>query len=103
MWPRRQPRPQRCRRGPVQRTGHRGRPGHRPADPPGEGPLAGGLHARAGKFLCGGGITPEWERGTGLRLRFINRGRGPNLMVGEGWRNTKGRAEASRLKTAETS
>jgi len=37
--------------------------------------------------------TPgEWERRTGLRLRFIYRRRGPSLLVAEGRLNTKGRA-----------
>jgi hypothetical protein len=47
----------------------------------------------AGKSLRGGRITPgEWERRTGLRLRFIYRRRGPSLLVAEGRLNTKGRA-----------
>ena len=47
----------------------------------------------AGKFTRGGSITPgEWERCTGLRLRFIYRRRGPSLLVAEGRLNTKGRA-----------
>jgi hypothetical protein len=54
----------------------------------------------AGKFSRGGRITPgEWERRTGLRLRFIYRRRGPSLLVAEGRLNTKGRAVASRSKT----
>lgn len=54
----------------------------------------------AGKLLRGGRITPgEWERRTGLRLRFVYRGRGPSLLVAEGRLNTKGRAVASRSKT----
>jgi hypothetical protein len=54
----------------------------------------------AGKSLRGGRITPgEWERRTGLRLRFIYRRRGPSLLVAEGRLNTKGRAVASRSKT----
>lgn len=56
--------------------------------------------AAAGKSTRGGRITPgEWERRTGLRLRFIYRRRGPSLMVAEGRLNTKGRAVASRSKT----
>lgn len=56
--------------------------------------------AAAGKSLRGGRITPgEWERRTGLRLRFIYRRRGPSLLVAEGRLNTKGRAVASRSKT----
>ncbi len=54
----------------------------------------------AGKSMCGGRITPgEWERRTGLRLRFVYRRRGPSLLVAEGRLNTKGRAVASRSKT----
>jgi hypothetical protein len=56
--------------------------------------------AAAGKSSKGGRITPgEWERRTGLRLRFIYRRRGPSLLVAEGRLNTKGRAVASRSKT----
>jgi hypothetical protein len=47
----------------------------------------------AGKSTKGGRITPgEWERRTGLRLRFIYRRRGPSLLVAEGRLNSKGRA-----------
>ena len=54
----------------------------------------------AGKSTRGGQITPsEWERRTGLRLRFVYRRRGPSLLVAEGRLNTKGRAVASRSKT----
>jgi hypothetical protein len=54
----------------------------------------------AGKSTKGGRITPgEWERRTGLRLRFIYHRRGPSLLVAEGRLNTKGRAVASRSKT----
>ena len=54
----------------------------------------------AGKSARGGRITPgEWERRTGLRLRFIYRRRGPSLLVAEGRLNSKGRALASRSKT----
>lgn len=54
----------------------------------------------AGKSTRGGRITPgEWERRTGLRLRFIYRRRDPSLLVAEGRLNTKGRAVASRSKT----
>ena len=54
----------------------------------------------AGKSIRGGRITPgEWERRTGLRLRFIYRRRGPSLLVAEGRLNTKGRAVASKSKT----
>jgi hypothetical protein len=56
--------------------------------------------AAAGKSSKGGRITPgEWERRTGLRLRFIYRRRGPSLLVAEGRLNTKGRAVASKSKT----
>jgi hypothetical protein len=54
----------------------------------------------AGKSPGGGRITPgEWERRTGLRLRFIYRRSGPSLLVAEGRLNTRGRAVASRSKT----
>jgi hypothetical protein len=54
----------------------------------------------AGKSSKGGRITPgEWERRTGLRLRFIYRRRGPSLLVAEGRFNSKGRAVASKSKT----
>ena len=54
----------------------------------------------AGKSARGGRITPgEWERRTGLRLRFIYRRRGPSLLVAEGRLNSKGRAVGSRAKT----
>lgn len=54
----------------------------------------------AGKSTRGGRITPgEWERRTGLRLRFIYRRRGPSLLVAEGRLNSKGHAVASRAKT----
>ena len=53
----------------------------------------------AGKSTRGGKITPgEWERRTGLRLRFIYRRIGPSLLVAEGRLNTKGRAVASKSK-----
>jgi hypothetical protein len=56
--------------------------------------------AAAGKSTRGGRITPgEWERRSGLRLRFIYRRQGPSLLVAEGRLNTKGRAVASRSKT----
>ena len=43
----------------------------------------------AGKSTRGGRITPgEWERRTGLRLRFIYRRRGPSLLVAEGRLNS---------------
>jgi hypothetical protein len=54
----------------------------------------------AGKSARGGRTTPgEWERRTGLRLRFIYRRRGPSLLVAEGRLNSKGRAVGSRAKT----
>jgi hypothetical protein len=54
----------------------------------------------AGKSSRGGRISPgEWERRTGLKLRFVYRRRGPSLLVAEGRLNTKGRAVASRSKT----
>ena len=54
----------------------------------------------AGKGTRGGRITPgEWERRTGLRLRFVYRRRGPSLLVAEGRLNSKGRAVASKSKT----
>ncbi len=56
--------------------------------------------AAAGKSTRGGRITPgEWERRTGLRLRFVYRRSGPSLLVAEGRLNTRGRAVASRSKT----
>ena len=56
--------------------------------------------AAAGKSQRGGRISPgEWERRSGLRLRFIYRRTGPSLLVAEGRLNTKGRAVASRSKT----
>lgn len=55
----------------------------------------------AGRGLRGGGITPgEWERRTGLRLRFVYRKRGPSLLVADKARiNKRGRAVASRSRT----
>jgi hypothetical protein len=54
----------------------------------------------AGKSTKGGRVTPsEWERRTGLRLRFFYRRRGPSLLVAEGRLNSKGRAVASKSKT----
>jgi hypothetical protein len=56
--------------------------------------------AAAGKSLRGGRITPgEWERRTGLRLRFVYRRSGPSLLVAEGRLNTKGRAVAAHAKS----
>ncbi|MCC5976184.1 MAG: hypothetical protein JJT81_19330 [Rubellimicrobium sp.] len=54
----------------------------------------------AGKSTRGGRITPgEWERRSGLRLRFVYRRTGPSLLVAEGRLNTRDRAVASRSKT----
>jgi hypothetical protein len=54
----------------------------------------------AGKSLRGGRITPrEWERRTGLGLRFVYRRSSPSLLVAEGRLNTKGRAVRSRSRT----
>jgi hypothetical protein len=54
----------------------------------------------AGKSARGGRITPgEWERRSGLRLRFVYRRTGPSLLVAEGRLNSGGRAVASRSKT----
>ncbi|SNX75209.1 hypothetical protein SAMN05878503_1421, partial [Cereibacter ovatus] len=56
--------------------------------------------AAAGKSTRGGRITPgEWERRTGLQLRFIYKRRGPSLLVAEGRLNSKGRAVASQSKS----
>ncbi|MBB1498104.1 DUF6441 family protein [Paracoccus sp. MC1862] len=56
--------------------------------------------AAAGRSLRGGRITPgEWERRTGLRMRFVYRRRGLSLLVAEGRLNTKGQAVVSRSKT----
>jgi hypothetical protein len=50
--------------------------------------------------LRGSRIKPgEWERRSGLRLRFVYRRTGPSLLVAEGRLNTKGRAVASHSKT----
>ncbi len=54
----------------------------------------------AGKSARAGRITPgEWERRSGLRLRFVYRRTGPSLLVAEGRLNARGRAVASRSKT----
>ena len=54
----------------------------------------------AGKNRKGGRITPlEWERRTGMRLRFVYRRTGPSLLVAEARLNTKGQAVVSRSKT----
>ena len=58
----------------------------------------------AGKSSHGGRITPgEWERRTGLRLRFVYRRTGPSLLVAGGRLNTGGRAVASRSRTGRGS
>ena len=54
----------------------------------------------AGKSLRGGRITPgEWERRTGLRLRFIYRRSGPSLLIAEARLSKRGRAVRSRSRT----
>jgi hypothetical protein len=55
----------------------------------------------AGKGARGGRITPgEWERRTGIRLRFIYRRGRPSLLVADQARiNKGGLAKASRSKT----
>ena len=54
----------------------------------------------AGRSLRGGRISPgEWERRTGLRLRFVYRRTGPSLLVAEARLNTSGRAVRSRSRT----
>jgi hypothetical protein len=54
----------------------------------------------AGKSTRGGRITPgEWERRSGLRLRFVYRRSGPSLLVAEGRLSSRGLAVASRSKT----
>jgi hypothetical protein len=54
----------------------------------------------AGTSARGGRVTPgEWERRSGLRLRFVYRRIGPSLLVAEARLNTRGRAVASRLRT----
>jgi hypothetical protein len=54
----------------------------------------------AGKSTRCGRITPgEWERRTGMRLRFVYRRTEPSLLVAEGRISSVGRAVASRSKT----
>jgi hypothetical protein len=55
----------------------------------------------AGKGARGGRITPgEWERRTGIRLRFVYRRGRPGLLVADQARiNKRGQAKASRSKT----
>jgi hypothetical protein len=60
----------------------------------------GGGSARYGRGRTGERITPvEWERRTGLRLRFVYRRSGPSLLVAESRIDSRGRAKASRSKT----
>ena len=50
--------------------------------------------------MRGGRITPgEWQRRTGLKLKFVYRRSGPSLLVAEGRVNSAGRAVESRSKT----
>jgi len=55
----------------------------------------------AGRSFRGGRMTPgEWERRRGLRLRFVFRRTGPNLLVADKARiNKRGQAAVSRSKT----
>jgi len=54
----------------------------------------------AGKSRTGKRPTPgEWERRTGMRLRFVYRKTGPSLLIAEGRIAKGGRAVASRSKT----
>jgi hypothetical protein len=54
----------------------------------------------AGRGFRGGKITPgEWERRTGLRLRFVYRRSGASLLVAESRIDSRGRARASHSKT----
>lgn len=54
----------------------------------------------AGKGRNGKRLTPgEWERRTGMRLRFIYRRNGPSLLIAEARVSKQGRAVASRSKT----
>jgi hypothetical protein len=54
----------------------------------------------AGRSARGGRVTPgEWERRSGLRLRFVYRRTGTSLLVAEARLNTRGRAVVSRSKT----
>ena len=54
----------------------------------------------AGKGTRGKALTPgEWERGRGLRLRFVYRRGGPSLLVADGRLNSRGLGVASRSKT----
>ena len=60
----------------------------------------GGGSARYGRGRTGERITPaEWERRTGMRLRFVYRRFGPSLLVAESRIDSRGRAKASRSKT----
>jgi hypothetical protein len=60
---------------------------------------AAGKSPRGGRRGSASTTPGEWERRTGLRLRFIYRRRGPGLLVAERRLNTKGRVVASRSKT----
>ncbi|AUM72960.1 DUF6441 family protein [Paracoccus jeotgali] len=54
----------------------------------------------AGKSRTGKRPTPgEWERRTGMRLRFVYRPNGPSLLIAEGRIAKGGRAVASRSRT----
>jgi hypothetical protein len=54
----------------------------------------------AGRSARGGRVTPgEWERRSGLRLRFVYRSTGASLLVAEARLNARGRAVVSRSKT----
>ena len=54
----------------------------------------------AGKGRGGARLTPgEWEQRRGLRLRFVDRRRGPSLLVAEARLNSRSQAAVSRSKT----
>ena len=54
----------------------------------------------AGKGRGGARLTPgEWEKRRGMRLRFVYRRRGPNLLVADGRLSSRGLGVASRSKT----
>jgi hypothetical protein len=58
------------------------------------------LRQRQAHHLRGGRMSPrEWERRTGLRLRFVYRRMGPSLLVAEARLNARGRVMASRSRT----
>lgn len=57
----------------------------------------------AGKSRTGKRPTPgEWERRTGMRLRFVYRKTGPSLLIAEGRIAKGGRAVTSRSKTGRS-